>query len=82
MIITMAGLKEAHVVSTPTDAVRHVAIMTASFAAGQMIGPVFAGWLYEASGGFAASLIATAVVLVATAFALESRTAKAAPNRG
>ncbi len=70
MVITMAGLREAHRVAGAADAVRHVAAMTAAFAAGQTIGPVFAGMLYDATASFAPSLIATAIVLVATAVLL------------
>ena len=67
MVITMAGLREAHRVAGSADAVRHVAAMTAAFAAGQTIGPVFAGALYNATASFAPSLIATAILLAATA---------------
>ena len=67
MVITMAGLREAHRIAGSADAVRHVAAMTAAFAAGQAIGPVLAGMLYDATTSFAPSLIATAIFLVATA---------------
>lgn len=67
MVITMAGLREAHRIAGSTDAVRHVAATTAAFAVGQAIGPVFAGALYDATTSFAPSLIATAIFLVATA---------------
>ncbi len=67
MVITMAGLREAHRIADSTDAVRHVAAMTAAFAAGQAIGPLFAGALYDATGSFGPSLVATAIILVATA---------------
>ena len=62
MVITMAGLREAHRIANPADAVRHVAAMTAAFATGQTIGPVFAGALYDATASFAPSLIATAIL--------------------
>ena len=67
MVITMAGLREAHRIAGATDAVRHVAAMTAAFAAGQTIGPIFAGALYDATASFVPSLVATAIILVATA---------------
>ena len=67
MVITMAGLREAHRIAGSTDAVRHVAAMTAAFAAGQTIGPLFAGALYDATTSFDPALIATAILLVATA---------------
>lgn len=67
MVITMAGLREAHRIANPADTVRHVAAMTAAFATGQTIGPIFAGALYDATTSFAPSLIATAIILTATA---------------
>ncbi|MDE0390807.1 MAG: YbfB/YjiJ family MFS transporter [Rhodospirillales bacterium] len=66
MVITMAGLREAHRIAGSADAVRHVAAMTATFAAGQTVGPVFAGALYDATASFTPSLIATAILLVST----------------
>lgn len=77
MVITMAGLREAHRNAGSTDAVRHVAAMTAAFATGQTVGPVFAGALYDATGTFAPSLIVTGIFLVATAALL----ARADPRR-
>ncbi len=71
MVITMAGLREAHRIAGSTDAVRHVVAMTAAFATGQTIGPVFAGALYDATASFAPSLIATSIFLIATAALLE-----------
>ena len=70
MVITMAGLREAHRIAGSTDAVRHVAAMTAAFATGQVIGPVFAGALYDATASFTPSLIATAILLIGTAMLL------------
>ena len=67
MVITMAGLREAHRIAGSTDAVRHVAAMTAAFATGQTIGPLFAGALYDVTTSFDPALIATAILLVATA---------------
>lgn len=66
MVITMAGLREAHRIAASTDAVRRVAAMTAAFAAGQTIGPIFAGTPYDATASFAPSLVATSMFLVAT----------------
>ncbi|MHA1571245.1 MAG: YbfB/YjiJ family MFS transporter [Alphaproteobacteria bacterium] len=70
MIITMMGIREAHRIAPPHDVMRHIAVMTASFATGQMIGPVFASSLYGLTGSFSASLLSTSVVLVITALAL------------
>ena len=37
--------------------------MTALFATGQMIGPVFAGFVYDLTGSFAVSLVVASAVL-------------------
>ncbi|MCP5373091.1 MAG: YbfB/YjiJ family MFS transporter [Hyphomicrobiales bacterium] len=70
MVITMAGMQEAHRVAPPDDALRHIAAMTAAFAAGQMAGPPLAGLVHDAGGGFAGPLAVTALVLLATAAGL------------
>jgi predicted MFS family arabinose efflux permease len=70
MIITMMGIKEVHRIAPPEDVMRHIAIMTASFATGQMIGPVFASSVYSVTQSFAVSLITTSVVLFVTAIFL------------
>ena len=70
MIITMTGMKEAHRMAPPGDVMRHIAVMTASFATGQMIGPVFASSVYDLTQSFAVSLIITSAILVITAMIL------------
>ena len=70
MIITMAGIKEAHRIAPPHDVMRHIAVMTAAFATGQMIGPVFASSIYDLTGSFSASLLITSVILAVSAMAL------------
>ncbi len=70
MIITMTGMKEAHRLAPPEDVMRHIAAMTASFATGQMIGPVFASSVYDLTQSFAVSLIITSATLVITALTL------------
>jgi len=70
MIITMAGMQEAHRFAPAADVMRHIAAMTTAFAAGQMIGPVFASMLYEAGGGFALPLIVTSLLLLGAVLAL------------
>ncbi len=70
MIITMTGMKEAHRIAPPQDVMRHIAVMTASFATGQMIGPVFASSVYDLTQSFAVSLIITSAILVITAMTL------------
>ncbi len=72
MIITMTGIKEAHRIAPPQDVMRHIAVMTASFATGQMIGPVFASSVYDLTQSFAVSLIITSAILVITAMTLVS----------
>ena len=80
MVITMAGLREAHRIATSTDAARHVAVMTAAFAVGQIIGPVFASALHDATTNFAPSLIATSIFLISTV-ALLARADPVSPCR-
>lgn len=70
MIVTMTGMQEAHRIAPEGDVMRHIAAMTASFATGQMIGPVFAGFLFDLTQSFAPSLIVTGAALVVTAFTL------------
>jgi len=70
MIVTMTGMNEAHRMAPPDDAMRHIAAMTAAFATGQMVGPVFAGSLHDLTGTFAASLTVASAALVVTAIAL------------
>ena len=49
---------------------KFIAVLTATFATGQIIGPTFAGTVHDLTGGFAAALLVTAVILAATAMAL------------
>lgn len=64
---TAMGLSRARAMSLGSPA-RVIALMTASFGIGQMIGPVVAGWLFEQTGSlFSASMLAVAG-LVASAF--------------
>ena len=70
MIITMAGMKEAHAIAPPEDVVRHIAALTTAFAAGQMVGPLLAGALYELTQSFAPSLISTSAILIVTGWVL------------
>lgn len=70
MIITMTGMKEAHRIAPPQDVLRHIAIMTASFAAGQIVGPVFAGAVYDATQSFAAALLIASAALIVTVLPL------------
>ena len=70
MIITMTGMKEAHRIAPAHDVMRHIAVMTAAFASGQMIGPVFASSIYHLTRSFSVSLVLTSMILVITALIL------------
>ncbi len=70
MIVTMTGMKEAHRIAPPQDVMRHIAVMTTSFAIGQMIGPVFASSVYNLTQSFAVSLVITSAALIITAVTL------------
>jgi len=70
MIITMAGMMEAHRIAPAHDVMRHIAVMTAAFASGQMIGPVFASSIYQLTQSFSISLALTSMALVITALTL------------
>ncbi len=70
MIITLMSMKEVHRMVPSGDAMRHIGVMTIAFAAGQMIGPVFASSLHAITGSFAAPLLAASGVLLVTAAAL------------
>jgi MFS family permease len=76
MIITMAGISEAHRTAPPDAVMTHIAGLTAAFAAGQMIGPGLAGLIYEITGTFAPALWMTGVALAATAVLLVLRPAR------
>ena len=56
MITTMAGVKGANHLAPPEDVMRHIAVMTVSFASGQMIGPAFADAVHDLTRSFAAAL--------------------------
>lgn len=66
MVITMTGIKEAHRVVGSSGAQSLIAAMTASFAFGQIIGPILAGWAYEVSGSFTYPLLLGSAALVVT----------------
>jgi len=66
MVITMAGMKEAHRVAGERNAQPLIAAMTAAFAIGQIVGPSLAGWTFEATGSFAYPLLLGSFVLLST----------------
>ena len=69
MVVTMTGMQEALQVAGP-HAARLMAAMTAAFATGQILGPVFASLLIEARGGLSGALLAGCALLATSAFAL------------
>lgn len=70
MIITMMGMKEAHRMAPAEDVMRHISVLTAAFASGQALGPVFASTIYQLTESFSAALVVTSIVLAITALAL------------
>lgn len=69
VVATMAGMQEARAIGG-AHARRLMAIMTAAFAAGQILGPLFASATVGPNGDFARPLSAAAALLVASALAL------------
>lgn len=58
----------------PGDPRRMLALMTASFGLGQIVGPAFAGVVYDVTGSFVGpSLVAVAALLIGAALALLSQ---------
>lgn len=79
MVVTMAGMREAHRLSDGPGAQHLIAAMTAAFAFGQIIAPVLAGWAYAVSGSFTDPLLLGSAVLVLTLMPMLNR---AADNQG
>ena len=69
MVITMLSIQEARAVAG-TQAVPLTAAMTASFASGQILGPLAASALLSAGLGFGSGLLAACAVLVVTGLML------------
>ena len=69
LVITVACLREARVLA-PAHASRLIAAMTAAFALGQIIGPLFAAYIVAWQGSFAPALLASAAALVVAAILL------------
>lgn len=68
--ITALGLMAGRRLSAG-DPRPNIALMTASFGAGQVVGPVFAGWLFDRMGSFTvASLTAAAALVLAAILAM------------
>jgi len=62
MVTTMSALQEARSVGG-AGALRLISAMTAAFAFGQMVGPLVAGRLVEATGTFAVVLLVASALL-------------------
>ena len=73
VVITMVGLQEARTVVAAqgiANPARLMAAMTATFAAGQIAGPLSVSFLVGAGGGFAGALLCASAVLIAGAVLL------------
>lgn len=79
MVITMAGMKEAHQYSGHASPGVQIAAMTGAFAIGQILGPVIAGWLFELTNSFAAPLILASAFLALTLGFLRGGSAASVP---
>jgi predicted MFS family arabinose efflux permease len=73
MVVTMAGIMEAHRLAGPERAQSLVARLTAAFALGQIVGPVLAGWAFAASGDFTLPLLIGGIALVLSVLPLASQ---------
>lgn len=69
MVVTMLGLREARR-TAGAEATGFIAVMTAAFAIGQIIGPLLVSAVAHLPHGFAAALLAAAAVLLAAALSL------------
>lgn len=70
MAITAIGLARTRLLTQGSPA-RAIALMTASFGLGQVVGPVVAGWLFEGTGTlFPASIMAAVALAIAAGLAL------------
>lgn len=69
MVVTMLGLREGRRVAG-AEATPFIALMTATFALGQIAGPLLVSAVAHAPHGFAATLLAAAIVTLAAACSL------------
>ena len=69
MVVTMQGLREARR-AAETEATAFIAVMTAAFAIGQIIGPLLVSAVAHLPHGFSATLLAAAVVVLLAAASL------------
>jgi len=68
-VVTMLGLREARR-AAGAEATVFIAVMTAAFAIGQIVGPLLVSAVAHRPHGFAAALLAAAVVLLFAAVTL------------
>ncbi len=81
---TFMGLTALGLIAAREDAAgdprRHIALMTAAFSLGQILGPAFAGFAYDATGSLTMpSLIAVAALLVAAPLSVAADTRRRRP---
>ena len=69
MVVTMVALREAHRVAG-IEATAFIAVMTAAFAIGQIIGPLLVTAVAHTRHGFTVALLASAAVVLAAAVSL------------
>ncbi|HET7929863.1 MAG TPA: YbfB/YjiJ family MFS transporter [Rhodanobacteraceae bacterium] len=69
MVVTMQGLREARR-AAGSEATPFIAVMTAAFAIGQIIGPLVVSAVVQLPHGLAAALLGAAVVVLAAAWSL------------
>ncbi|MBV9849182.1 MAG: YbfB/YjiJ family MFS transporter [Armatimonadetes bacterium] len=79
MVITMQGLREARRIAGPGVS-RFMGLMTAAFAVGQIIGPLYAAYLVRWSGSFQWPLLTAAALMAASVTALFPRNEAAMPG--
>jgi predicted MFS family arabinose efflux permease len=72
VVVTLVGMQEARRVAG-REAARLMAAMTAAFAAGQILGPLFVAAVAGAGGSLAAAMAAASLVLIGSAGALLRR---------
>jgi MFS family permease len=73
VVVTLVGMQEARRVAGRDQAARLMAAMTAAFAAGQILGPLFVAAMAGAGGTLSGAMAVASVVLVASAGALFRR---------
>jgi MFS family permease len=69
MVVTMQGLREARR-AAGAEATAFIAVMTAAFAIGQILGPLLVSAVAHLPHGFSATLLAAAVVVLLAAISL------------